>query len=225
MVGVLSLINIVLLCYGFRETLTEKTLKIRINARIILKPIVFLSIFALLAHEFVMSLFMQVMPIILVAHFHYSTTDISLFAALAGLVMAISVAFVLPKAITVLSIKQYLLTCLSLMLLAVTASFLLHIEFLYWMLMVLIIFGGSQSYVFLLTLFSSAADTHHQGFILGVSTAVLGLSWTISAIANGLLTMRFGYYSCLVVAIFFALLGILCVSIWFKRYGKMLKTA
>jgi MFS transporter, DHA1 family, tetracycline resistance protein len=81
-------------------------------------------------------------------------------------------------------------------------------EWAHWASLVPITIGIALGIVSLITMFSNAVGPEAQGWVMGVSTAVMAMAWLLTGFASGLLT-----YLSLVFP--FILCGILaCVSLW-----------
>jgi len=215
-VTALSLINIFCLWVGFKEpkkTHVASTLSLLSTIKkryiaLITTPGLRLFSFALLMHQLAIALYMQAMVILLDTHYHFSGIMISYYAAFAGVVMAISVSFILPWLAKRIADKKLIILLFSCQSLAIFISGLNHIVAIFWFTLALVIFGTSQSYSLFLSFFSQAKSASLHGWLLGVSAAIVGLGWAISGVLSGILPELGGLITPLWVACGFSVCGV-----------------
>lgn len=196
----LSLLNLILLWRGFRES-TERSAAptaflnnmFKHYTNLFQSRALLLISLALLCNQLAISLYMQSMPQILIGMLHLKA--LSLYEASAGITMAISVAIILPLLTKRLSHQEVVIPLFACQFLGMLLSLFLHSELAYYLLLALIIFGTSQSYSCFLVLYSECGDQHTQGWLLGTSAAMVALSWAISGVLSGLLPEYHGVLS------------------------------
>lgn len=231
-VAVLSLFNIVLLCWGFKETHQAPAQHIKVMPALrghylslFRSPILLWLGLALLCHQMAISLYMQSMPVILTEAVHFTGLDISYWAATAGVVMAISVFVILPLLSRIIRVPFLMVGLFACQTLGMLLSWLMPSVTTFWIVVALIIFGTSQSYALFLTVFSQCGDDKSQGWLMGTTAAIVALSWAVTAVLSGVLPLAGGIYLPEIVAVGLSLAGLLLLFSWFCCGGNRRQVA
>lgn len=189
----LAFINAILLMVFFRETYhptVRKQLKFSKAIRVFVdafshKKIRLLSI-VLLLMELGFAIYFVFISLYLVEVFHYDSTNIGHFMAFLGLCWAVTFLLIVRVAVKWMSLRLMTLWGLFVMAACFILS-LIHSELILWLCVIpLAIFNG-LTYTGLLALFSNVVDQDAQGWVMGVSSAVIAAAWAIGALIAGVL--------------------------------------
>lgn len=216
-VTALSLVNVLWLWIGFKEPQKEKVLNResilytikRHYISLVLSPGLRTFSFSLLMHQLAVALYMQSIVVLLVSRYHFTGIMISYYAAFAGVIMAISVSFVLPWLTKRIADNKLIIMLFACQSLAILISSINHVTIIFWFALALLISGTSQSYGLFLSFFSKAASASSHGWLLGVSSAIVALSWAIGGLLSGALPELGGLIAPLWVACGFSVCGVL----------------
>jgi len=191
--GVLSFINGAILIFTFQETFfpqsrqklnLTKGLNVFISA-FLNKRIKSLAIIYLLA-EAGWSLYFQCIPLYLIKHFKYSSSQIGHLMGFMGILFGVSLLFIIRICTKYLSAKQ--ISNYSFLLCAIGFfAVLFDNELVIWLGVVSACIGSALFYVALLTLFSNAVDENAQGWVMGVFASSAAVSWAMGGFLSGTL--------------------------------------
>ena len=93
-----------------------------------------------------------------------------------------------------------------------------HVIVLEWVAMLITVCGAGLSYVFIVTICSSLVGEDDQGWIMGITTSVIAIAWTITALIIGWLD-TVSLYVPIIISFIVGLLGILLL-ILFNLFNK-----
>ena len=183
---VLAVINLALLWRYFNEShiTTQHNSKSKSNTsllRLITKPILYLLL-TFLSIELAWSAFYQGSFLFLGGKLHFTTNQISEFAAYAGFWMCLGLTVVYKFWLKTTSVNQ--ITRISLV--VMTAGFvglcLTYTTISLWVLIAPIALCTGTAYPSLLQLISNNTSSQHQGWMLGIASTLLGFAWMITGL-------------------------------------------
>ena len=193
--AILAFFNAGLLIYTFRETFRPSTTQ---RVKLTRGLSVFASAFTnrkvrnlaliFLLMQIGWALYFQYLSLYLVKLFDYQPRQIGHIMAWLGLIFGISLVAIVRVVVNRFSLEK--ITFYSLMLIVVgILSALVRTDLMQWIAVVPTTIGVALSYMALLTLFSNAVDKDQQGWVMGVTAAVVGAAWTIGALLAGVVGM------------------------------------
>ncbi len=195
--AILAIAGLALISYGFQETLTLNTQRQSLKWRTYVNLNDFAAIiqdrknrgfwlmllFSLIAY----SGFMAMLPIYF-NHHHYSATLLGYSMTWFALCNGLSLLLLLPRCLTVLSLKQLSYIGLSGALVG-NLLFVLGSNFSYLMIIIsLIAIASPFSYIGLVTHIANHSHSQQQGKVMGLAGALMALSWIIAPLLAGLST-------------------------------------
>lgn len=213
--AVVSLGNALLLGKYFKETFTA-TRKVKIRMQLAIK--IFIEAFKnekIRALSLVLLIFISgwgeyfgFMSQFLLRRFHYSALETSLFMVVMASGFSVGFGFLVDYCAKRFPLKN----CICIMLLVSSAICLLtalsYTPWMIWLSTFLIGIGIAISYSLLITLFSNQVDANEQGWVMGVTNAIMALSFGLTTFLSGF-AAHFGES----IPIFWAFLGTLIASI------------
>jgi DHA1 family tetracycline resistance protein-like MFS transporter len=185
----LSLLNILLLTFFLKDTQhtappkkkTHVVKSIAILFHILTRSSISRLLILFFLLELAWSAYYQNLFLYLPRQFHYSAEHVGIFTAYIGVWMALGLTVIYRQIIKRVTLPHSILISLSL----VTASMLLMTFFpaesIQWLLVIPCAIFTGTAYPSLLALISDKADKTHQGWVLGITSALLGLSWMVTA--------------------------------------------
>ncbi len=190
----LSLLNTILLALFFQETYQPPThKKLQFNKAFTIffsafkHPTVRLLATVLLLMELGFAIHFVYITLYLVKIFHYNTAMLGHFMTYLGLIWAVTFLILVRIAARLSSLRHLILFGLIIM----SASFALCIiksELVLWLVTIpLAIFNG-LTYTALLAMLSDSVDENSQGWVMGISTAVIAAAWAIGSLLAGALS-------------------------------------
>jgi predicted MFS family arabinose efflux permease len=186
------------IAFAFQETFVKKSDKAISLSR-------FLGVFAeayqnkRIRHLGLVFLLMQIgvalyLPIILVlltTEFGYSPLSLGLFNGYLGAGFAFGLLFVLPKMLKALKIEQIVYIALFTTLISQFFSSLFHWQVILWLLAFPFAAAVEIAFSGMFTSFSNATDEKSQGWVMGISVAIMAIAWAIGGF-SALLIPVFG---------------------------------
>lgn len=213
--AVVSLLNALLLAKYFKETFTStRTIKIRIQLAIE----IFIEAFKnknIRALSLVLLIFISgwgeyfgFMSQFLLRRFHYSALETSLFMMVMAFGFSIGFGFLVDYCATRFNLKH----CVCIMFLIGSAICLMTaLSYTPWIIWLSTIFLGiaiAIGYSILITMFSNQVNAEEQGWVMGVTNAIMALSFGVTTFFSGFVA-HFGES----LPIFWAFLGMLFAAI------------
>ncbi len=189
----LAILNGSCLLLTFRETFYPKAkqrLRLTKGATIFISAITDklvrkLAIIWLLA-ESGFALYFQILPLYLISAYQYSTSEISYLMSWMGAIFGITLLLIVRIITRYIKIEKTLTWSLIFTSIGIFMA-LFKTEWTIWIGVIPAAIGSALFYVALLTLFSNAVDENSQGWVMGVSAAVMAISWSLSALLSGVL--------------------------------------
>jgi len=194
--ALLALLNMILLLTYFKETkasttrpsfLTGREIRAAITT-VFTQPRIRILLFIFFLYEFSWSLYFQDISLFLVQGFHYSVDSTALFIAYAGLWMSLGLTVIYRILIRYLSLTQCLLVCMAINLIGLAGCALSDSAVMQWIGIVPIAIAVGMTYPTLLAMMSNASDDKQQGWVMGVASSALSLSWMLSGVLSGVLS-------------------------------------
>ncbi|MCH9613693.1 MAG: Tetracycline resistance protein, class B [Chlamydiia bacterium] len=195
-VGFLCLVNVLWLLIGFKETYRESTAgkidwlrPVTIFIDVAKHPGVSYLCLAFLLMQVGFGIYLPFCSVFLQKYFDYHVFGLGLFMAWVGLIFTLSLVFV--TRLLFKRHKVYNLVTIFLFLTAVglIGSSFASIEWVFWAFAIPIAGGDILAYTTMLTCFSDEAHESKQGWAMGVASAVIAVSWTISGLFANLLPL------------------------------------
>lgn len=190
---ILSLINITLLLIFYTERAHEQkksnptsiSESLKILFSIIAKSSVSLLLLVFLLIELAWSQYYQVIFLYLSEFFHYTPTQVGLFTAYIGFWMSLGLTIIYKIAIRFISIEKILRISIIMIAIGFVACTFISGIISQWLFIILVALFVGMAYPSLLALVSSHASKEHQGWVMGVCSALLSLAWMFTAFLSG----------------------------------------
>ena len=135
------------------------------------------------------SLYFQLVLVYLKDVYQYSNWQLGVFNGFIGLCFGVSLIAVLPITLKYLKINTIAVLALLLVGLGEVATIVVPGQILAWIFAVPVGIFDMVAYTALLTAFSNAADADAQGWVMGISGAVMALSWALTGLSTNLLPL------------------------------------
>lgn len=219
----LAIANLLWLLVAFHETYEIDQLK-KLNftktllsfRQVFTSESLFLISIVFMCMQLSWSFYSQATPAYLQAAFHYTNLSLGFFSASLGVFIAIGGTLIMPKLANAVTSKQGCIIALTSMAIGTFAGVIFSSEILFWIGLMINAVGAALAFSFIITLFSSLVDKSKQGWVMGITGAIIAAAWTVTALLTGALliysTTLATYLSSLL-----ALLGALTVY-RFKRH-------
>lgn len=194
--AITALLNAVLLMITFKETHeVRRTQKINIFKGLILLVEAFkdniirsLSL-AFFASQLSWSLYFQSLAYFLVKQYHFSTAYIGIFYSVLGLASAMALTYGIRILLKLFKVnKSIFLIGSILQVLGAVLVFTSNLLAIQYLAVVVSGIGISFTYTVSLSMYSNQVSPERQGSIMGISAAVVGCAWAITALLSGLLS-------------------------------------
>jgi MFS-type transporter involved in bile tolerance (Atg22 family) len=156
------------------------------------------------------SFYSQATPAYLQAAFDYSNFDLGLFSAALGVFIAIGGTLIMPLLARVVTTKQGCMIALCSMAIGTFAGVIVQSETLFWIGLMINAASAALAFSFIITLFSSLASKAKQGWVMGITGAIIAAAWTATALLTGVLLIYSDVLAAYLASLI-ALLGALAV--------------
>jgi predicted MFS family arabinose efflux permease len=191
----LSVINLLLILFFFRETIQSNQKQILFSVRevviglpnVIKKFRVGLLILLFLCLELGWSQYYQSISLFLHLQTHFSTLKISIFSANMGIVMVIGLLIVYPLLLRLFSLKKIMQCSILAVLMGLSACALFHGALIQWIFSSIIALFTGITYVSLVALISNQVADDTQGLVMGYLSAILYFAWMMTSFLSGFL--------------------------------------
>ncbi len=150
------------------------------------KSIGFLSIMFLFL-ELGWSIYFQFIGLYMAQRFGYSVNQLGLFMACVGLGFAVAFLWVIHQAVKLLSYTRIVLYSVLITTLIIFVTLPVHHSYWVWPLGFLVALFMALAYSTTITLYSNLAGEERQGWIMGISNAVIGVAGAASALGASFL--------------------------------------
>lgn len=221
--GILAILNAIFLYFGFHEThITKGKVVIKFSRAIEVfaaafrqKSIRTLSI-VFLVFELAWSLYFQAISLYLVESYGYSASFIGGFMSFLGLGFALGFVYAIHMLLKYFKgISIVLASCFVVTIFLFITAITNHVIYI-WIVGLPIAITMAVSYSLILSFYSNLADSEHQGWVMGISNAIIAVAWGVSAILTGILQNVLPNFPIYTAAV---LMGITFVLMWFYRKG------
>lgn len=187
--SILSLLNAVLLFFMFKETYVTNR-KLRLN---FIKSVqIFSQAFArkeirklsaiLLLLELAFALYFQFIGLYLTSKLHFSPSKLGMFMSLTGAIFAVTLGVLMRYIIKIADEMKIVIFGLGLTAIGYIMPIFSDTEIMQWIVLFPIIMGISIAYNALLSVFSNSVSKHEQGWVMGITSCVMAMSWILGAI-------------------------------------------
>lgn len=222
-VAILTIVAIIWIIMGFHETFSERVAK-PIN---FFRPVtIFIEAFEhksvrILAIVFLFmqlgfSIYFQFILVLLKNTYHYQNWQLGAFSGFIGFCFALSLLLGLKIMLRFWKINTVAVISLLIVGLGLIVTTFVTSQELIWLLAVPISFFDMIAYTALLTAFSNAVEKNAQGWVMGVSGAIMALSWAMTGLSANALPLL-GVEGLIFIGGVFLLIGGLLM--WFFIYA------
>lgn len=191
----ISLLNALLLHFSFQETfITAQKVKVKLHRAIE----IFISAFRhekirnlsliFLIMVFGWSSYYTFISMFLLKKFNFSAFDVTLFMAAMGVGFGIGNGFLANFCAKHFKLQPCVIAALALAAVGITATVLSQSATTSWILIIPIAALLSVAYAIILTIFSNQVDSSAQGWVMGITGAIIALTFGINSLLLGLLT-------------------------------------
>lgn len=188
----LTLLNIIWLLLAFKETYVVEKGKIdllktiRSYKSIVSDRRLFLMTLIFFCMQIDWSFFSQGSPGYLEKEFGYNHFLLGLFSASLGILIAIGGGFITPKLAPKMDPKKAATLSMCMLGLGTLISIALTSQLIFWLATILTTIGAAIAFSFIITLFSEVVDKSKQGWVMGITGAVIAIAWAITAMFSGI---------------------------------------
>lgn len=198
--GLIALIAFLWIAFFFEETfvkMSHKTISILRFLKVFVeayqnKRIRSLS-FVFLTMQIGVGLYLPVILILLTTQFGYAPLLLGLFNGYLGIGFAVGLVAVLPRMLKRFKIEQIVYLSLFTTLIAQFFSSILHSQVILWLLAFPYAVAVEIAFSGMFTSFSNAADESSQGWVMGISVAIMAIAWAVAGFSAQLIPI-FGSY-------------------------------
>jgi MFS family permease len=197
------------IAFSFEETFVKKSNK-RISIVRFLKVFVEayqnkrireLSVVFLLM-QIGVGLYLPIILILLTTEFGYAPPSLGLFNGYIGAGFALGLLFVLPQMLKRFKIEQIVWISLFTTFLAQFFSSILHTQTLLWLLAFPLAIAVEIAFSGMFTSFSNATDERSQGWVMGISVAIMAIAWAVAGFSAQLVPI-FGVHTLIFIGSLF----------------------
>lgn len=188
--GLMAIVAALWIAFAFTETFLKKsgkTISIKRFFEVFIeayqnKPIRKLSLI-FFTMQVGIGLYLPIILILLIKEFRYTPLDLGIFNGYIGVGFALGLLFILPRMLKRYKIEQ--IVCLSLFTTfgAQFFSSFFHSESILWLLAFPLAIAVELAFSGMFTSFSNAADERSQGWVMGVSVAMMAIAWAVAGFA------------------------------------------
>ncbi|MFN7098343.1 MAG: MFS transporter, partial [Gammaproteobacteria bacterium] len=160
--------------------------------------------------ELAWSLYFQAVPLQLMQKYHYSSEQLSIFITFLGTMMSFGLIVVFRLAIKLMPLPQMLRNCFILGILSLFACAICSASWWQWVAIIPFTIVIGIGYTAIISLLSSLVDTRVQGWLMGVCTSLMALSWMVTGLLVAWVLPLGTLYTLLITALIFVI-GFCCV--------------
>jgi DHA1 family tetracycline resistance protein-like MFS transporter len=191
--GLLTLFNIAWLLVAFKETYVVQNGQIDLlktfrsykhvvdNKSLLLMTLIFLCM------QLDWSFFSQSSPAYLEKDFGYSHFSLGIFSSSLGVLIAIGGGMLTPKLAGVLTARSAAIFSMLALGMGTWLSVVVENQVVFWCATAVAAISAATAFSFIITLFSGLVDKTQQGWVMGISGAVIAVAWAVTALFTGLL--------------------------------------
>ncbi len=215
--ALLTALNMVWLLFSFDETYFPKndrifsvTKSLRSFSHVFENRPLTMAAFIFLFMQFSWSLFSQAGPAYLGENYQYGNFLLGIFSASLGVLIAIGGSIVTPRLTRYVTTKGGAITGLILMAVSTAILCIWQNQIIFWICTVFNTIGAAVAFSFIIVLFSQTVDKTKQGWVMGLSGAIIAIAWTITALLAGIF-INFGSIIPLIITSLFGFAAVALV--------------
>lgn len=195
--GILSLVNAIALWLAFKETHEQKpTTKLQLFRGVAIFVEAFtngkverLSLIFLLM-QLSWAVYFQIINLLFVTVYQYTPRQLGYFNGYLGVIFSITMVYIIRLFLKWMKERDLALFSIILMSASMLANAFFPQLWAPWVFVITVTLGVGMSYACLLSLFSSSVSEEHQGWVMGVSGAVMAVSWSLGGIITSMLPLK-----------------------------------
>ncbi|MBX9922884.1 MAG: MFS transporter [Rhabdochlamydiaceae bacterium] len=169
--------------------------------------------FVFLLMQIGVGLYLPIILILLTTEFGYKPLFLGLFNGYMGAGFAVGLLLVLPQMLKRLKIEQIVCISLFTTFLAQFFSSIFHAQVLIWLLAFPFAIAVEIAFSGMFTSFSNAADERSQGWVMGISVAIMAIAWAVAGFSAQLVPI-FGVHT----LVFIGSLFLVASGLFMKKY-------
>ncbi len=212
--AMVAILNCALLMFSFEETYRASgkvvfniTKGLNIFIQAFKRPVIRLMSCILLLLELTFAFYIQFISLDLVTRYHFSSSRLGVFMSFSGLIFALTLGVLIRVIGKFFSDKQLIIMGLIISIAGYLIPLFFHTELFQWIALIPIIVGIGIAYNALLAGFSNSVSEHEQGWVMGVTGAVMAMAWILGAFCASF----FFYFNALLL--FIAATGFLLLAL------------
>src|SRR3990167_9036469 len=194
--AILSALAYVWLYFGFEETafaISERKISLLQPIRIFIEAFQHVTVrhlvIVFLLMQIGFSVYFQFIIIDIKTTYHYSNWQLGVFQGMLGVGFAVGLLVGMPYLIKRYSIKTIAINTLIFTGIGQLLAAINSLAWLQWFLVILIGMFDIMAFASMLTLFSNAVDEKSQGWVMGISSAVMALAWVLTGLSSNLMSL------------------------------------
>ncbi len=190
--SLLAVLNIVWLVMAFKETYVVhqkgkidllKTVRsyrhVVDNKRLLLMTLVFLCM------QLDWSFFSQSSPAYLQQNFAYSNLALGIFSSSLGVLIAIGGGVITPRVASKMTSHRAAIIGMFALGIGTCFTVIAKNQVVFWCATAVTSIGAAMAFSFIITLFSGVVNKTEQGWVMGISGAVIAIAWALTALSSG----------------------------------------
>jgi MFS transporter, DHA1 family, tetracycline resistance protein len=136
------------------------------------------------------AIYFQLVSLVFAEKFHYLPKQIGFFYAYLGLIIALTMTFLIRFFLTRMEEKQLILFSLILAMLGFSLNVIVQTAWMPWISILFIGIGMGMFYACILSLYSTTVAENQQGWVMGVANAVVAVAWGLGGLAVSLINIQ-----------------------------------
>lgn len=140
----------------------------------------------LLLLELTFAFYIQFISLDLVSAYHFSSSRLGVFMSFSGFIFAFTLGFLVRYVVKIANEKAMVISGLAISIIGYLLPLLIHSELMQWVALVPIIMGIGIAYNALLAGFSNNVSEKEQGWVMGVTGAIMAMAWILGAFCASL---------------------------------------
>lgn len=191
--AIITVLNALLLFFTFKETyISKKHLSlnfikgIQIFAQAFVRKSIRKLSGILLLLELTFALYFQFIGFYLLSKFHFSPSQLGMFMSLSGAIFALTLGVLMRFIIKLTDKKTIIIAGLIITAVGYLLPVFIETALMQWIALFPILIGIGMAYNALLAAFSNSVSEHEQGWVMGITSGVMAMSWILGAIGAGL---------------------------------------
>lgn len=191
--ALLSLLNVVYLYVGYKEsyTPTKKPIEILSGLTTFISAFTMPNIRGLatsfLFMQFGWAIFVQFMPLFLALKYQFSSYEIGIYMSCMGVGFTLAFCYILNMLTARFALRKIALCTISLIVILIFIIVSINSELVTWVLSIPAATSLAISYSVLVSLFSDAVNKNQQGWVMGLTGAISAFSFGLAGVVAGFL--------------------------------------